>query len=71
MPSTQFESIAPSEMPSLYVLKTEEGEAMYTDAAGRYIYMGLILDLNKWKFLDNLLNGDADAASNTTPGDNQ
>jgi hypothetical protein len=71
MPATHFKSISPSELPSMYLLKTEEGEMMYTEASGRFLYLGMVIDTQKWKVLDNMTEGNQDVSTDFNSGDTQ
>lgn len=57
LPSTTFVSIEMSGIPDWYKVKTESGNTFYVDKSGTYLVLGLVLNLNSGKLLDNQLEG--------------
>lgn len=57
LPSTTFVSIAKSDMPEWYKVKTDTGNTFYVDKSGTYLVLGLVMNLNTGKLLDNQLEG--------------
>lgn len=69
VPAVTFTSIAPSELPSWYLLTSEEGSSFYTDKNANYLMMGMVIDINKWVVLDNQLDGTTSSKQPDTLGD--
>lgn len=52
LPGTKFVSAAPAPLCGLIALSTESGNTVFTDKAGRYFVIGLMLDTATGRTLD-------------------
>jgi hypothetical protein len=66
-PGTTFVSAEPSQVSGLLKLTLAGGKLAYADKSGRYLFMGVIFDMDVGKALDGAL----DAVPQTSIGDSR
>jgi len=64
LPRTPVLAVRPSAVPWLYRVEMQGGKLAYVEATGRYLVIGVILDLHTGQALDGVLDG---VSSNTPP----
>lgn len=62
LPNTPIVRVTRTEVPGLWRVELGEGKVAYTDGSGRYLVLGLVIDLHTGRALDDALSG---TASNT------
>ncbi len=60
LPQTKFIKAWPACAPGLIAVKLANGTVAYTEASGRFLLLGLVMDTATGKALDGQLDGRAD-----------
>jgi hypothetical protein len=65
LPNTTIERVSKTDVPGLWRVEMGEGKVAYIDATGRYLVLGLVIDLHTGRSLDDALEGAASADVNS------
>lgn len=58
LPNTEIARLVKSEMPGYYLVQLTNGGLAYLSDNGKYFILGVALNLETRKFLDNVLEGE-------------
>lgn len=65
LPQTDIVRMVKSEMPGYYLVQLTSGNVAYVSADGKYFILGIAINLETRKFIDNVMEGEVPSDDNT------